>query len=142
MDVLSPDGEKLQRQTPRRCLICGKVAQICARSRTHSVAQLQERTNEILTQAINKEDSLFVSRMAQQALLYEVAVTPKPGLVDRENNGSHKDMDFFTFQRSALVMGPYFARCVNIGRETARPLSGSGSRESRRKGRCWPPPVG
>ena len=119
MDVLSPDGEKLQRQTPRRCLICGKVAQICARSRTHSVAQLQERTNEILTQAINKEDSLFVSRMAQQALLYEVAVTPKPGLVDRENNGSHKDMDFFTFQRSALVLGPYFARCVNIGRETA-----------------------
>ena len=119
MDVLSPDGEKLQRQTPRRCLICGEVAQICARSRTHSVAQLQERTNEILTQAINEEDSLFVSRMAQQALLYEVAVTPKPGLVDRENNGSHADMDFFTFQRSALALGPYFARCAEIGRETA-----------------------
>ena len=119
MDVLSPDGEKLQRATPRRCLICGEVAQICARSRTHSVAQLQERTKEILTQAINQEDSLFVSRLAQQALLYEVAVTPKPGLVDRENNGSHADMDFFTFQRSALALGPYFARCVELGRETA-----------------------
>ena len=119
MDVLSPDGEKLQRQTPRRCLICGEVAQICARSRTHSVAQLQEKTREILTQAVDREDSLFVSRLAQQALLYEVAVTPKPGLVDRENNGSHKDMDFFTFQRSALALGPYFARCVEIGRETA-----------------------
>ena len=69
MDVLSPDGEKLQRQTPRRCLICGKVAQICARSRTHSVAQLQERTTEILTRAVNEEDSRFVSRLAQQALL-------------------------------------------------------------------------
>ena len=119
MDVLSPDGEKLQRETPRRCLICGEVAVGCARSRTHSVAQLQEKTNEILTQAVDKEDSLFVSRLAQQALLYEVAVTPKPGLVDREDNGSHADMDFFTFQRSALVLGPYFARCVEIGRETA-----------------------
>lgn len=118
MDVLSPDGEKLQRQTPRRCLICGEAAAGCARSRTHSVAQLQERTEEILTQAVNRRDSLLASRLAQQALLYEVAVTPKPGLVDRENNGSHQDMDFFTFQRSALALGPYFARCLEIGRET------------------------
>ena len=46
MDVLSPDGEKLQRQTPRRCLICGEAAAGCARSRTHSVPQLQKRTEE------------------------------------------------------------------------------------------------
>ena len=132
MDVLSPDGEKLQRQTPRRCLICGEAAAGCARSRAHSVAQLQERTGEILTQAVNRRDGLLASRLAQQALLYEVAVTPKPGLVDRENNGSHQDMDFFTFQRSALALGPYFARCLEIGRETGdlspAPVSGKAGR--------------
>ena len=118
MDVLDAAGEKLQRTAPRRCLICGEVAQVCARSRTHSVPQLQEKTRQILTEAIEEEDSRYISRMAQQALLYEVAVTPKPGLVDRENNGSHRDMDFFTFQRSALALGPYFERCAKIGIRT------------------------
>lgn len=118
MDVLDETGEKLQRLSPRRCLICGEVAQVCARSRTHSVPQLQERTKEILTQAVREADSRFAAQMAQQALLYEVAVTPKPGLVDRENNGSHRDMDFFTFQRSALALGDYFEKCARIGMET------------------------
>lgn len=118
MDVLDVNGEKLQRCSPRRCLICGEIAQVCARSRTHSVPQLQEKTREILTQAVQEADSRFAAQMAQQALLYEVAVTPKPGLVDRENNGSHRDMDFFTFQRSALALGEYFTRCARIGMET------------------------
>ena len=118
MDVLTPSGEKLSRGESRRCLLCGAVAQGCARSRTHSVLELQEKTNRILEQAILEEDMGYVSRLAQQALLYEVAVTPKPGLVDRKNNGSHGDMDFFTFQRSALALGPYFETCFRIGFET------------------------
>lgn len=118
MDVLDAAGEKLQRSSPRRCLICGEIAQVCARSRTHSVPQLQEKTRQILTEAIEEEDSRYISRMAQQSLLYEVAVTPKPGLVDRENNGSHRDMDFFTFQRSALALGSYFETCARIGMHT------------------------
>lgn len=118
MDVLDPSGEKLQRLEPRRCLLCGGIAQACGRSRTHRIQDLQKRTKEILEAAVLEEDRRFVSQLAQQALLYEVAVTPKPGLVDRENNGSHRDMDFFTFQRSALVLGPYFESCYEIGVET------------------------
>lgn len=118
MDVLDSAGEKLQRAEPRKCLICGGTAQVCARSRAHSVPELQERTAQILTDAVLGEDRGFVARLAQQALLYEVAVTPKPGLVDRQNNGSHRDMDFFTFQRSALVLGEYFERCFCLGFET------------------------
>ncbi|HCX03804.1 MAG TPA: triphosphoribosyl-dephospho-CoA synthase, partial [Clostridiales bacterium] len=37
-----------------------------------------------------------ISNAALKALLYEVSVSPKPGLVDRFNNGSHTDMDMFT----------------------------------------------
>ena len=123
MDVLCPDGRKVDRQelglSGRRCLICGGPAQACARSRTHTVAQLQEKTWSILREALDAADSADAARLATQALLYEAATTPKPGLVDRENSGSHRDMDFFTFQASAAALYPYFARCVRIGRETA-----------------------
>lgn len=122
MDVLCPDGRKVDRQElglpGRKCLICGGQAQACARSRAHTVSELQEKTWEILCQALDTVDSADAARLATQALLYEVATTPKPGLVDRENSGSHRDMDFFTFQASAAALYPYFYQCVKIGRET------------------------
>lgn len=120
MDVLTPSGEKLERPTPRRCLICGGIAKNCARSRAHSVAELQEKICTILTAAIDAEDCRFAAQTAQQALLYEIGATPKPGLVDRANSGSHRDMDFFTFQRSTAALYPFFSECVQIGRNTRR----------------------
>ncbi|MDO5545099.1 MAG: triphosphoribosyl-dephospho-CoA synthase CitG [Eubacteriales bacterium] len=125
MDVLCPDGRKVDRQElgreGRKCLICGGMAQACARSRTHSVPELQEKTRQILGDAVLQEDCQTAARLATQALLYEVATTPKPGLVDRENSGSHRDMDFFTFQASAAALYPYFSQCVKVGRETEDP---------------------
>lgn len=125
MDVLRPDGSKVERQElglpGRRCLLCGESAQVCARSRKHSVAELQAKTWEILQEAVDEWDSREAARYACQALLYEVAITPKPGLVDRENSGSHRDMDFFTFQASAAALQPYFAQCVRIGRQGGAP---------------------
>lgn len=119
LDVLAVDGTKLDRPAPRRCLICGKPAKECARSRTHSVPELQEKTRDILETALKKFDAETAARLAVQALLYEVCVTPKPGLVDRVNNGSHSDMDIYTFLRSAAALWPYFAQCAEIGRDTA-----------------------
>jgi triphosphoribosyl-dephospho-CoA synthase len=51
----------------------------------------------------------YAAGLAQRAILYEVSTTPKPGLVDRDNSGAHKDMDFFTFMASgsALYKGLY-----------------------------------
>ena len=125
MDVLRPDGSKVERQElglpGRRCLLCGESAQVCARSRKHSVEELQAKTREILREAVDEWDSREAARYACQALLYEVAITPKPGLVDRENSGSHRDMDFFTFQASAAALQPYFAQCVRIGRQGGAP---------------------
>lgn len=43
-DVLTADGIKLSRPLPRRCLLCTEQAQVCARSRHHSIEEL---TNEI-----------------------------------------------------------------------------------------------
>ena len=49
MDVLNVTGEKLSRPVFRKCLICGTQAQEYARSRKHSVQELQEKVREILS---------------------------------------------------------------------------------------------
>lgn len=115
LDVLCPDGRKLDRPRPRQCLICGRDAKDCARSRTHTVPELQAKTREIIRAALDYRDRERAAALTVRALLYEVTVTPKPGLVDRENNGSHRDMDMFTFMASASTLYPYFAACVRLG---------------------------
>lgn len=52
---------------------------------------------------------------ALKALLYEVAVNPKPGLVDPQDPGSHQDMDVFTFIDSSVALVPYLTRAYEIG---------------------------
>ncbi|MBN2899293.1 MAG: triphosphoribosyl-dephospho-CoA synthase CitG [Clostridia bacterium] len=49
-----------------------------------------------------------VAMLASKAILYEVATSPKPGLVDRFNNGAHTDMDFFTFMASSSALNKGF----------------------------------
>lgn len=56
-----------------------------------------------------------VAQLATKALLYEVALTPKPGLVDRANNGSHHDMNYYTFLNSIMALTPYFQEYVDLG---------------------------
>lgn len=118
MDVLKPDGIKLERNAPRACLICGAPGAACARSRAHTVEQLREKTQELLKSALWQERQERAAALAVRALLYEVCVTPKPGLVDRDGSGSHRDMDLYRFMDSISVLAPYFSRCVRIGQET------------------------
>lgn len=45
-----------------------------------------------------------ISQLALKALLYEVSLSPKPGLVDRFDNGAHDDMSFMTFIDSMIAL--------------------------------------
>lgn len=58
-----------------------------------------------------------VSSIAIKSMLYEVSASPKPGLVDRINQGAHSDMDFFTFIDSISVLHPYYEECTKAGLE-------------------------
>ncbi|WEV73770.1 triphosphoribosyl-dephospho-CoA synthase CitG [Bifidobacterium sp. ESL0798] len=53
--------------------------------------------------------------MAQAALLYEVMVQPKPGLVDPVDSGPHHDMNAFTFVNSAISLKPYLQEASRLG---------------------------
>ena len=119
MDVIDADGTKLERETERSCMVCGATGRFCAASRAHSVEQLQAVTRSLLTRYLRNRDQEQVALLAVQSLIDEVHTTPKPGLVDCRNNGSHKDMDVRLFEVSAHTLQPYFGRCVQIGQETA-----------------------
>ena len=122
MDVLRPDGKKLSREElgmgGRACLLCGRPASICGPVRAHSAQELWQRTAQLLRAAVTEDFARYVGAMAAKALLYEVCTTPKPGLVDRENAGAHRDMDIYTFMGSSAVLQPYFTRCAEIGIKT------------------------
>lgn len=60
-------------------------------------------------------------QLAVKALLYEVSVTPKPGLVDPASQGPHPDMDVFTFIDSAMSLMPYFEQCTRVGADFEAP---------------------
>ncbi len=59
------------------------------------------------------------ARLAYQALLMDVALTPKPGLVDRRNSGAHRDMNLTTFVLSARAIAPWFQVFFHRGRDYA-----------------------
>ncbi|MBL4938221.1 triphosphoribosyl-dephospho-CoA synthase CitG [Clostridium sp. YIM B02515] len=62
-----------------------------------------------------EEFAHYVAALAQRAVLYEVSTTPKPGLVDRDDSGAHKDMDFFTFMASSSALYKGLYECVLEG---------------------------
>jgi triphosphoribosyl-dephospho-CoA synthase CitG len=50
-----------------------------------------------------------------KAILLEAICTPKPGLVDRNNNGAHDDMDIFSYMISSATISHYFSLAAQIG---------------------------
>lgn len=120
MDVLIPSGKMGRSELglpERKCLLCKNPAVICGRSRAHSLSVLEAETARLLREGLTEE----ISRLAVQSLLCEVYATPKPGLVDQNGSGSHRDMDLFTFLSSAAALWPYFRRCAALGLESDSP---------------------
>lgn len=118
IDVLSATGKLLKGvnngRGERQCIVCGKQVWECSRSRAHPPEELSRRTALVLKDFF---DGVFVDNvaaLATRALLYEVNVTPKPGLVDRDNCGAHRDMDIFTFIDSSVTLTSFFRDCTGL----------------------------
>lgn len=111
LDVIGTDGCKLSREGQRTCLVCGGPVGPCARSRAHGLDAIRAATETLLREfAVERLGGLAV-----EALIREVDLTPKPGLVDRRNSGAHRDMDWELFHRSARCLESYFRRAVELG---------------------------
>lgn len=57
----------------------------------------------------------IIAHLATQALQAELDTTPKPGLVDKDNNGAHRDMAHALMQLSINTLHPYFVRLALLG---------------------------
>ena len=63
----------------------------------------------------------IIAHLATQALQAELDTTPKPGLVDKDNNGAHRNMDYALMQRSIDTLHPYFVKLALLGCADALP---------------------
>ncbi|EAX47367.1 Holo-ACP synthase., Triphosphoribosyl-dephospho-CoA synthase [Thermosinus carboxydivorans Nor1] len=124
LDVFTAAGQLVSRQDAgkaRQCFVCSRPAVLCMRERRHSPAELAAAVDELLIRFVAYETRAVSPRaekigaLAVEAMLYEVACTPAPGLVDRNNAGAHRDMDFFTFMASTAALSLTMARCAEAG---------------------------
>lgn len=123
VDVLTQKGSISRKDIDlpvRQCLLCNRPAKECARSRHHSVAELQKMIEKKWldfqeTKADLQDYREKIVNFAVKSLLYEVTVTPKPGLVDPSNHDSHPDMNAFMFIDSSLSLKNYFDACFDAG---------------------------
>ena len=49
----------------------------------------------------------LIADLAERSLRQELDTTPKPGLVDKQDNGAHKDMDYALMSASISALRPY-----------------------------------
>jgi triphosphoribosyl-dephospho-CoA synthase len=127
LDVYGPDGRQVDRASlglpPRTCLLCAEPARECIRLQRHSGAELLAGTDALIQDFQVPGHRLDPRRLAQalhQGALAELDLTPKPGLVDRHDSGSHADLTHAAMLQSANLLPRYYAdllRCC----EQARP---------------------
>ena len=63
----------------------------------------------------------LIAHLATQALQIELDTTPKPGLVDKHDNGAHLDMDYALMLESIRALHPYFLKLSLLGFQDQQP---------------------
>ncbi len=133
VDIFSSEGLPISSNKAKKCLICSKPAIVCMREQNHSLEELREEINNRMVSFLKERRKELIRQeitlYATKALMYEVSVTPKPGLVDRYSQGCHTDMDFFTFISSSSALSYYWREIVDLaavwdGKEKEKTLRG------------------
>ncbi len=120
VDIFNKYGTPVSSGKEKPCYFCGEFSAVsCMRNKRHSHTEIRAK--------IFKETSLFLKKIskeklirnicdfAQRALLYEISISNKPGLVCFEGSGAHTDMNFFTFLNSTSALTPYFKEFCELG---------------------------
>ncbi len=112
LDILDSDGFPVSSGKAKACFICGSAAEECRKTKRHNILEVRQSMLDAIQTFLDKknDESIInqISGFATYALLLEVSLSPKPGLVCRNSNGAHTDMDFATFVQSTAVLSPYF----------------------------------
>ena len=119
VDVVDEKGKPVSSGKAKLCFFCNKAPAIyCMRKQAHDYAAMRMKVElEIATYQKQKKKEHICKQLAilaTQSLLHEVALAPKPGLVDRFDKGSHSDMDFSTFLNSTAALSVSFKKIADF----------------------------
>ncbi len=120
VDLTDEQGNALSSGKSKPCFLCqAQPAITCRRNRTHDLDELRSfMFAKMQSYCQSERESILAKRLsalALKSLLHEIALSPKPGLVDRFGNGSHTDMNFLTFVDSSAAIAPWLEELVRLG---------------------------
>jgi len=104
----------------RKCLLCDNYAHICARNKTHSRQELNDKTTEIINNFLVD----YLTNITIKAIYSELELYPSFGLVSHKDTGCHTDMEYETFVKSAFAIKKYITSYIKEGlKESIVPLN-------------------
>lgn len=120
IDIFDEEGIPISSGKKKACYFCGEYSAVsCMRNKRHSYKEIRTKLcDDISNYLENKHKELVINTLtsyAAKAILYEISVSPKPGLVSYENSGAHTDMNFFTFLNSSASLTPFFKEFCLLG---------------------------
>ncbi len=119
LDVYLDGGRPLDRAAlglpQRACLVCAEPARECIRAARHPSDALAARVSELLEPLTPRRSAAAALGAAlAQSAREELDLTPKPGLVDRLDRGSHPDLSYDAMRRSVDLLPLYFEELVAL----------------------------
>ena len=120
VDLNDQQGNTVSSGKSKLCFFCREKPAIeCRREKAHDFDELRNYMFSEMAEYNRKQREERITKklssLAEQAILAEISLTPKPGLVDQFSSGSHSDMNFQTFIDSTSAISPWFAELVPEG---------------------------
>jgi triphosphoribosyl-dephospho-CoA synthase len=113
LDVYAEGGRPVDRAglglPQRRCLVCEESARECITLRRHAGGEPAARAAALLEPlGPRRSGAADLAAALAEGAQEELDLTPKPGLVDRHDNGSHPDLSYDAMARSVRLLPLYF----------------------------------
>lgn len=106
--MISRDDYQVKQRT---CLLCDKPAFICMKEKNHSVSEVLSYIDVLIYEYIEKAIDSFIDI----AILKELNLENKFGLVTPSSTGSHDDMDYEMMKVSKDIIKPYLLEILQLG---------------------------
>lgn len=130
LDVLKSDGTFISRSwfklPEQTCFVCSNPVTLCRREMKHSLDQIANAVFNLtrrLIQGLSPNSTRGLenrlSLLTGRALLEELCLTPKPGLVDLGPRSAHTDMDVHDFFNSIFNIAPLMGNFFTLGHDWA-----------------------
>ena len=119
-DLNDQEGVSFSSGKSKFCFFCLERPAIeCRREKAHEPEELRSfMFPKMAYYCRQQREATMIKKLssfAQQAILSEISLSPKPGLVDKFSNGSHTDMNYQTFVDSTAAISPWFSELVQLG---------------------------